>query len=70
MKEHLIGQEYVWYESHDEPRTLILEKRDVYAKCREKQIPKLQQKLAESNTMSLMLINLLEEYKTWRIKEK
>ena len=40
MKEHLIGQEYVWYESHDEPRTLILEKRDVYAKCREKQIPK------------------------------
>lgn len=73
MKEHLIGKMIVFYHSPDEPRTIICEERDYYAKCKEKNIKKMQKKLHEENTMTLLLLQLTLEqpnYKGWKVKSK
>ena len=71
MKEQYVGYEYVFYESKDEPRTLILEKRDKYVKCSEKKAFKIQEELHKQNNFALFMLNLLmqEQYKGWKIKE-
>lgn len=73
MKEHLIGKMSVFYQSQEEPRTIIYEERDYYAKCKEKNISKLQKKLHEDNTLTLLLLQLTLEqpsYKGWKVKNK
>ena len=72
-QEYLIGKQTVFYHSNEEPRTIICEERDYYAKCKEKDIPRLQKKLHEDNTFTLLLLQLTLEqpnYKGWKVKNK
>ena len=72
-KEYFIGKQTVFYESTDEPRTIICEERDYYVKCKEKDVEKLAKKLHNENTFTLLLMQLTLEqpnYKGWKVKNK